>query len=108
MYLKRSRKIDLTFTGLNDKNDKKGFMLVESLIGLFLIGSMVLLLIANQYVQLEKLRLSEMQLSNSREQFHQLNAVQFGASVHQGIEIDLSEGRLEDQRNGQVTIFKAY
>lgn len=81
-------------------------MLVESLIGIFLIGSMVVLLVANQQIQIRKLVESEASLDQSREQFHQLNAVQFGASIHEGISIDLAKGVLEDHRYGKVEKFK--
>lgn len=81
-------------------------MLVESLIGIFLIGSMVVLLVANQQIQIRKLFESEASLSQSREQFHQLNAVQFGASIHEGISIDLAKGVLEDYRYDKVEKFK--
>lgn len=81
-------------------------MLVESLIGIFLIGSMVVLLVANQQIQIRKLVESEASLSQSREQFHQLNAVQFGASIHEGISIDLAKGALEDYRYDKVEKFK--
>ncbi|WP_257994114.1 type II secretion system protein [Aerococcus viridans] len=85
---------------------KRGFMLVESLIGIYLIGMMVVLLVANQQIQIQKLGESEAALARSREQFHQLNAVQFGASIHEGISIDLARGMLEDQRYDKVEIFK--
>ncbi len=81
-------------------------MLVESLIGIFLIGSMVVLLVANQQIQIRKLVESEASLSQSREQFHQLNAVQFGASIHEGISIDLAKGVLEDYRYDKAEKFK--
>lgn len=100
------KKVSNPFIPLKRLEHKRGFMLVESLIGLFLIGSMVLLLVANQQMQIKQLRQSETALSQSREQFHQLNAVQFGASIHEGIEIYLSEGKLEDRRDGQSTVFK--
>lgn len=90
----------------NNKKGKHGFMLIESIIGLSLMGAMVLLLVINQQMQLENLRRSERTLSQGREQFHQLNAIQFGASIHEGIEINLEEGKLEDRRNGHFTEFK--
>lgn len=90
----------------NSQKGKQGFMFIESIIGLSLIGAMIYLLVINQQVQLENLRRSEMALSQSRGQFHQLNAVQFGASIHEGIEINLEKGKLEDQRDGHFTEFK--
>ncbi|MFV8804835.1 hypothetical protein ACNMZ4_01125 [Aerococcus urinaeequi] len=90
----------------NSKKGKQGFMFIESIIGLSLIGAMVFLLVINQQMQLENLRRSERALGQSREQFHQLNAVQFGASIHEGIEINLEKGKLEDQRDGHFTEFK--
>ena len=90
----------------NSKKEKQGFMFIESIIGLSLMGAMVFLLVMNQQMQVENLRRSEMALSRSREQFHQLNAIQFGASIHEGIEINLDKGILEDQRDGHFTEFK--
>lgn len=82
--------------------DKKAFIYVESLISLGLFLSMVFLLVSGQSQQLRILRKSEENLHMYREQFHQLNAVQNGTSIVNGISINLTQGELVDTRGDRT------
>ncbi|OYQ66784.1 hypothetical protein [Aerococcus sp. 1KP-2016] len=80
---------------------KKAFMFGEAIIAFALFMSMIILLLGNQAQEIQKLRASEDKLAQTREIFQQVNARQYGVSLHTGVFVDFEKGEVEDMRNGQ-------